>query len=204
MDSLDKQLPYRSTIKSKPFFYIETQKLAALHVEGINKDEIRKRVMDQNLFQVKTETRKKEIASTIAKRLKTLDGFLVNKIVTADVNTSKLIVLYAILKTDRLFLEFMDEVFHEKIVIHDMELQDRDFHTFFEAKRQQSETVAKWKEYTFYKLQQVYTRILFEAGLLTKDRKIQIPIMDPDVYDYIIKTDDPRFINAITGGIHNI
>ncbi|WP_088049427.1 DUF1819 family protein [Virgibacillus dakarensis] len=197
---MNNQRQYRSTIKSKPFFYRETRKLTEFYTQGFNEDEIRDQVINQNIFQVKTETRKKEIASTILKRLKTLDDLLLNKIVTADITTSKLIVLYAILKTDRLFCEFMNEVFREKLVIQDPTLEDRDFNAFFEAKRQQSETVAKWKDYTFYKLQQVYVRILFEAGLLSKhNREIQIPLMNPDVLDHIRSTDEQRIINTIVG-----
>ncbi|MBT2214693.1 DUF1819 family protein [Virgibacillus dakarensis] len=194
------QQPYRSTIKSKPFLYSETRKLTELLTQGFSEADIRDQVINQNIFQVKTETRKKEIASTILKRLKTIDAFLLKKTVTADINTSKLIVLYAILKTDRLFRDFMNEVFQEKLAIQQPTLEDRDFNAFFEAKRQQSETVAKWKDYTFYKLQQVYVRILFEAGLLSKhNREIQIPLMNPDVLDHIRNADDQRFINAIVG-----
>jgi len=201
--NLEKKLPYSTTIKSRPLFYIETQKLAKLYLQGLNELEMKEQVIDQNIFQVKTETRKKEIAATILKRLNSLDDFLIEKVTTSDVNTSKIIVLYAILKTDRLFFEFMNEVFSEQISLQDFMLKDRDFNTFFEAKRQQSDTVAKWKDYTFYKMQQVYMRILVEAGLLknTKtDREIQIPMVNPDVLDYMRNLDEPRFINVIVGG----
>lgn len=199
---MNNQQTYRSTIKVSPFLYRETHKLAELYMQGFSEAAIKVQVMNQNIFQVKTEKRKKEITATVLQRLKTLNSILIQKIITTDINTSKLIVLYAILRTDRLFYEFMNEVFREKLIIQESTLEDRDFNTFFETKRQQSEKVAGWKEYTFYKLQQVYTRILFEAGLLTnkKDREIQIPLINPDVLDHIRHTDDPRFINAIVGG----
>ncbi|WP_211316748.1 DUF1819 family protein [Oceanobacillus arenosus] len=199
---MEKELQYRSTIKSKPYFYLETKQLSGLIVQGLNELEINEHVINLNIFQVKSESRKKEIASTILKRLTALDTYLIDKIITSDVETSKLIVLYSILKTDRLFYEFMHEIFREKIVYRDLQLTDRDFHTYFEAKRQQSETVAEWKEYTFYKLQQVYVRILFEAGLLKNqkgNREIEIPIINPDVLDHIRNSDDGRYINVIAG-----
>ncbi|RDW17505.1 DUF1819 domain-containing protein [Oceanobacillus arenosus] len=202
MVNLEKELQYRSTIKSKPYFYLETKQLSGLIVQGLNELEINEHVINLNIFQVKSESRKKEIASTILKRLTALDTYLIDKIITSDVETSKLIVLYSILKTDRLFYEFMHEIFREKIVYRDLQLTDRDFHTYFEAKRQQSETVAEWKEYTFYKLQQVYVRILFEAGLLKNqkgNREIEIPIINPDVLDHIRNSDDGRYINVIAG-----
>lgn len=200
---MEKELPYRSTIKSKPYFYIETKKLAELVLQGLNEIEIKEQIIDQNIFQVKSESRKREIASTILKRLKMLDEYLITKITTSDVNTSKLIVFYAILKTDRLFFEFMNEVFNEKVFYQDLVITDQNFNAFFESKRQQSETVANWKDYTFYKLQQVYVRILFEAGLLKNqkgNREIQLPIINMDVLDHIRKTSDPKFIDVILGG----
>jgi len=123
--------------------------------------------------------------------------------INGDVQTSKIIVLYSILKTDRLFFEFMNDVFRDKFDYQEMIITDRDFHSYFEAKKQQSDTVAKWVDYTFYKLQQVYIRILFEAGLLKNqkgDREMNIPIIDPDVIDHIKNIGDAKYIQAIIGG----
>lgn len=199
---MENRQQYRSTIKSRPYLYIETRKLSELVVQGYNELQLKEQVIDQNIFQVKSESRKREIASVILSRLKVLDDYLIKQIIESDIETSKIIVLYAILKTDRLFYEFMHEVFNDKILYQDLVIMDYDFNTFFEGKRQQSEKVASWKEYTFYKLQQVYIRILFEAGLLQNqkgERKIFVPIMNPDVLEHIRKIDNPRFINVIVG-----
>ncbi|WP_198030023.1 DUF1819 family protein [Oceanobacillus manasiensis] len=200
---MENKQQYRSTIKSRPYFYMETKKLAELVLQGFNEIELKKQVVENNIFQVKTDARKREIASVILQRLKVLDDYLINQLNISDIGTSKLIVLYTIIKTDRLFYEFMNEVFSDKIAYRDLSLTDRDFNIFFEGKRQQSEIVAKWKEYTFYKIQQVYIRILFEAGMLKNqkgNREILVPVANPDVLEHIRNTDDPRFINLIVGG----
>lgn len=190
---------YSSTIKSRPLLFAETKTLASIFAKGVNNVELKRQVIEDNIFQVKTESRKREIASTILTRLKVLDDFLVEKLLESDIDTSKIIVLYTIMKTDRLFYEFMNEAFSEKTSYQDLVLTDRDFNTFFEAKRQQSDKVANWQEYTFYKLQQVYKRILAEAGLL-KNSKIIIPIINLDVLEHIRNSDEPRFINVLVGG----
>ncbi|MBU8565668.1 DUF1819 family protein [Virgibacillus pantothenticus] len=200
---MEKELQYRSTIKSRPYLYLETKSLGELISQGLNECEIKEQVINQNIFQVKSEARKREIASTVINRLKVLDNHLINKINQSDKETSKLIVLYSILKTDRLFFEFMNEVFQEKRNYQDPFLTDSDIYTFFETKRQQSATVAKWTEYTFYKLQQVYIRILYEAGLLKNqkgNREIEIPIIDPDIIEHIKKNDGAKYLEAILGG----
>lgn len=199
---MEKNKRYSSTIKSKPLLYIETKKLAQLIIKGFNEVQIKEQILEQNLFQVKTESRKRELSSGILIRLKALDEFLIKQILKSDVGTSKLLVLYSILKTDRLFFEFMNEVFFDKISFHDLVLTDRDFNLFFEAKRQQSDIIARWKDYTFYKLQQVYIRILFESGLLKNQksvRKINKPMMPKEIIDHLRQEYDPKFIKVLVG-----
>src|SRR5699024_5339780 len=104
-------------------------------------------------------------------RLNILDKFLLEQIKVNSVETSKCIVLYAIMKTDRLFYEFLHEVIYEKILISDVKLTDIELNEYFETKKLQSDTVANWSDYTIYKLRQVYKRVLTEAGLLVRDDK---------------------------------
>lgn len=193
---------YSSTIKARPLFYVETKKLSRLVLKGFNEVELLQKVVDENIFQVKTPRRRREIASTISSRLKVLDHFLLEKIITANLETGKVLVLYAILKTDRLFYEFMNEVFYEKHLVMDMFLTDRDFSSFFETKRQQSETVDNWREYTFYKLTQVFIRILFEAGLIKNQkgsREIIRPTIDFDVKNHLTEIGDSHYVAILAG-----
>ena len=111
-------------------------------------------------------------------------------------------VLYAIAKTDRLFFEFLNEVYKEKIVLKDFYIRDKDFSVFFQSKKEQSEKVASWSEYTFKKLKQVYIRILFESGLIGNqkgDREIVVPIIDSDVKEYLYEIGSKPYADAILG-----
>src|SRR5690625_6941341 len=83
------------------------KKLAEFVVQGFNESELQEQIMEHNIFQVKSESRKREIASTILTRFKALNHYLIKQLTTSDVQTCKIIVLYAIIKTDRLFFEFM-------------------------------------------------------------------------------------------------
>ncbi|MDI6605125.1 MAG: DUF1819 family protein [Thermoanaerobacteraceae bacterium] len=196
------ELEYKSTIKSRPFFFKETKKVAELINKGLKEFEIKNKAKNDNIFQVNTETRRSEIASIVLRRLKVLDDFLIEKIAKGNVDTSKQIVVYAIMKTDRLFFEFMYEVFREKILLRDFTLQDKDFNIFFDRKKEQSERVASWDDYTFYKLKQVYIRILFEAGFLKNqknDREIARPIIEEDVAYHFKEIGDTKYLNALIG-----
>lgn len=195
-------MEYKSTIKSRPYLYKETKKAASLINKGLEIKKIKNESLENNIFQVETETRMKELASIIEIRLKELDSYLIQKIESSNIETSKIIVLYAILKNDKLFFEFMNEVYKEKILLKDLFIRDKDFCVFFQNKREQSDKVNSWSEYTFKKLKQVYIRILFESGLIAnqkEDRKMVIPIIDSEVKDYIYKLGDKIYINAILG-----
>jgi len=198
---LTEELEYKSTIKTLPFLFLELKKAADLILQGFNDSEVIEKALYDNIFQVNTETRKKEIALTVLERLKVLDDVLLERLVYGDIATSKLIALYTILKTDRLFFEFMNEVFKEKLIMRDYTIQDKDFSLFFDRKKEQSEKVASWKEYTFYKLKQVFTRILFEAGLINdkKDRRIIRPVLDNALIEHLKSRGEELIVNIFLG-----
>ncbi|MEG0307506.1 MAG: DUF1819 family protein [Clostridium sp.] len=195
-------MDYKSTIKSRPYLYKETKKAARLINEGFEFKHIKEKSLYENIFQLESEARKIEVASIITARLKGGDDYLINKIENSNVETSKVIVLLLILRTDGLFFEFINEVYREKILLKDLYIRDKDFGIFFQNKREQSEKVASWTEYTFKKLQQVYIRILFESGLIINqkgDKEIRVPIIEVELKEYLYSTGNDRYINAILG-----
>lgn len=198
-------MEYKSTIKSRPYLYKETKKASSLVNEGLDVNGLKEKSLQDNIFQLESEARKKEVASIITARLKDLDKQIIYNIENSNVETSKVLVLYAILKTDRLFFEFINEVYKEKILLKDLFIKDKDFNVFFQNKREQSEKVASWSEYTFKKLKQVYIRILFESGLIVNqkgDREIKIPIIESEVKDYLYSIGDGVYLNVILGIIN--
>ncbi|ENZ01376.1 DUF1819 family protein [Clostridium thermobutyricum] len=195
-------MEYKSTIKSRPYLYKQTKKASALINQGMEVDCLKEKSLEENIFQLESEARKKEIASIIISRLSGVDKYIIDKIENSNIETSKILVLYTIIKNDRLFFEFINEVYREKILLKDLYIRDKDFSNFFQSKKEQSEKVASWSEYTFKKLKQVYIRILFESGLIANqkgDREIRMPIIDYDVKEYLYKIGEKAYINAILG-----
>lgn len=195
-------MEYKSTIKSRPYLYKETKKASSLINRGLRVEEIKGKSLEDNIFQLESEARKKEVASIITARLKSIDEHIIYSIENSNIETSKVLVLYAILKTDRLFFEFINEVYKEKILLKDLFIRDKDFGVFFQNKREQSEKVASWSEYTFKKLKQVYIRILFESGLIANqkgDKEIRVPIIENEIKEYLYSIGDKVYINAVLG-----
>lgn len=199
---MENKWKYRTAIKSQSFLYIETKKAAKLILQGLDEDQIRDKSLAYNIFQVNTDARKTEIASAVVTRLKALDSFFIEKLVNADIQTSKLIAIYSIMKTDRLFFEFMNEAYKDKIILRDNFIWDKDFNIFFDRKKEQSAKVASWTDYTFYKLKQVITRILNEAGLIRNEgrkREVVRPIVENSVVEHFKKIGDTVYLNIFTG-----
>lgn len=197
-------LQYTTILKSRPFLYLELKKAAQLKIQGLDEDKIKNKAIEENIFSVNTEARKKEIASAVINRIKELDMYMLDKIVNGSLQTSKQLAIYSILKTDRLFFEFMKEVYREKILLKDYIIADKDFNVFFRRKAEQSEQIREWKDYTFYKLKQVYKRVLSEAGFIKnskKEVKIIPPIMEEEVIKYLIDKGDALYLEVMLGEI---
>ncbi|MGN9166194.1 DUF1819 family protein [Tissierellaceae bacterium HCP3S3_D8] len=197
-------LQYTSILKSRPYLYLELKKAIELIIQGFSIYDIKNKAIEENIFAVNTEARKREIASTVINRIKVLDDFIMDKIVNGNLQTSKQLALYSILKTDRLFFEFMTEVYKEKIFLNEMNLTDKNFNIFFRRKAEQSEKIASWKDYTFYKLGQVYKRILTEAGFIRnnkKEIKILPQIIEEEVIEHLKNIGDVSYLEAMLGEI---
>jgi len=82
-------------------------------------------VLQENLFQLASQDRAGRFYREILKRLAELDEFLLNTFVQSDTSTSKAILLYALLKKDRLFYEWMREVVWDKLLIIDWYLNKK-------------------------------------------------------------------------------
>lgn len=195
---------YTSVLKLRSYLYLELKKACNLKIQGFDESEIKNKSIEENIFALSTETRKKEIASTVVDRIKVLDDYIIDNIKNGNLQTSKQLALYSILKTDRLFFEFMKEVYREKIILKDYKLTDKDFNVFFRRKSEQSEKIASWADYTYYKLGQVYKRILSEAGFaknVNKEIEIVPQIMEDDIKNHLKSIGDTIFVETMLGEI---
>ena len=193
---------YLANLTGEPYLYFELKQVAKLILAGLSPVEIRAKIKDDNLFQSATNKCIDKLLSATLKRVAVLDEMMLNILANGSLHTSKLVALIAILKTNRLFLEFIEEVYLEKVRLGEQELEPKDFHIFFNNKAEQSPKVAGWQEYTLKKLSQVYSKILFEAGLINNTHKKMLtpPTMDEELLVHLRKIGDHRLIIAMTGG----
>jgi len=169
---------------------------------GKSIEEIKKLIETENLFSAATPLRSKQIFSTVATRVSGLSDRFFDKFSDSNVETQKLITLIAVMISDSLFFEFMNEVYREKMITSDTVLTDVDVRVFFTGKQRESEKVAAWTDETLDRLHRCYKRYLVEAGLLERgvgERKIIKPLVDSSLSALLSENDMKPILRVLTG-----
>lgn len=193
---------YSSGLVSQSFWFLEIKKVIKLMAKGYSEEEIKKICLEENLFGAAKEYRAKRIYGYISNRTKKLDKCLIELFCETDLQTQKLINLVTILRSDRLFFEFLFEVYREKALLGQTILQPSDISIFFNNKEVQSEEIASWTDVTKKRLSTAYLTFLTDSNLvklINKQRIISPPIMDVALERYLEVTGDLSMAKAIMG-----
>ena len=67
---------YLHILKSRPYLYLELKKAAQLKIQEFDEYQIKMKAIDENIFAVNTEARKREIAYTVINRILELDEYI--------------------------------------------------------------------------------------------------------------------------------
>lgn len=198
----DYVMKYSAGIVSFSFWLYESKTTAEYLLENISKKELIDLSLSENIYQVGSERRSKRMASYLYNRFKDFSQDLLRYFINADSNTSKIIVLISIIKNDKLFFEFMYELFREQILLGSYTIKDSDLDIFFRNKSNQSEIIENWSEKTISRLKRMYKSFLIEAGLLEEEDgvyKIILPFIDYRLKELLIQNNLTPYLNAITG-----
>lgn len=193
---------YSASIMSYSFWYLETKIIAEYMLNGYSKKEILELALEENIFQTNSERRAREITNHLYRRLNGFSEELLQYLVNAESSSGKLLVLISVLKEDKLFFEFMYEVFREHIILGNNTLKISDFDDFLMNKSNQSEVIGKWIETTQVKVKVAYRTFLTEAGLLKKNKTefdIIVPLVDFTLKDLLINNELIPYLKAISG-----
>ena len=173
----------------EPFLFLETKKVGCLVIHGLTDDEIEDKVFKDNIFKIDDKNKRKKIISIILSRIRVLDRYLLEKLISGSLRTEKLVVVYTIMKTDNLFFSFMCDVYKQKILSKDFTIKKVDFEKFFKDKKGQDSA----------KIEKDYISILYEAGLISSsksDSNILVPIVNKEFTDHFRKMGDEAYIVA--------
>lgn len=194
-------MEYNASATKYLFWFVETRETARL-LGTHSMDEVRQIVIEENLYQQRSESRLINEFGCIKGRLESLPEELRKMMITSDINTGKLIAFVGCMASDKLLFDLMYEVYRDKIYLGEPNLTDADLNIFFKDKQDQNEKVAAITDASIKKLKQVYCKYMFEAGLLTgkvSEKKINKPYIDPDLRFTLQRNAMDRYLVAITG-----
>lgn len=193
---------YSSGLVSESFWFIECKKIIKLRYDGKSWDEIKVMCLEKNLLGISKEYRAKRIFGYLKNRISTLDQKIIEIFISGDLATQKIIILMAVARQNRLFFEFLYEVYREKIILGATEFANSDINIFFKNKQDQNEEIACWTDTTLKRLRSTYMNFMVDAGLLTvncKKKQPTPPVLDSSLKLYFKDHGDMQMMKAITG-----
>jgi hypothetical protein len=199
IQSMLQNLKYSSTLTGASFLFYELKQVINLKNQSLSDMEIKQKVRLENVFQYNKKSSSKRSFPSIIRRMHTLDSYLCQLILDETLEIGKSINLYAIMKTDRLFFEFMEQIISAKLKAGDYLLEKKELNLFFTTMAEQDATIASWSTENVARLKQAYFKILLEAGFL-KDKKtdeLNHLNLDEGLKRHLIAIGDAVFVRAM-------
>ncbi|RIW32677.1 DUF1819 family protein [Bacillus salacetis] len=196
---MSNELEYNAIMTGASFLFFEFKQVIKLKLDGLTETEIRQKIVSDNIFQYEKTSSLKRMIPSLLRRVDVLEQSLMSMVLEEPLEVGKIINLYAIMKTDRLFFEFMNEIIKEKLQANEYFLEKKDLNSYFTYKAEQDESIANWSQLTVNKLKQVYLKILLETGLI-KDKKsgeLNRLIIDGQVKEHLINIGEKQYLLAM-------
>ncbi len=193
---------YSAGLMSESYWFLEFKEYLKLKKNNVSDEDIKNEIVENNLFGSPNEYRSKRIYGYVRRRVETIDGELLHLFFSSDLSTQKIINLICILRNSRIFFDFVNEVYREKICLGMEFIENSDMNIFFKNKNLQNTDVAKWTDGTKKRLCSSFITMLTESNLLTlheKKRIITPPILDIELERYLKSNSEDDIIKAITG-----
>jgi len=193
---------YSAKLTAEPFLYNETKIIAEYLLQGYNHTELKRKNIEENLIHHKKTGSIVRTNTPIFRRLSVMDNEMLYEFVNSDIETSKYILLYAIMKADRLVRDFVIEVYKDKLLMKKEYIEKFDIDNWYEEKCIMSATLKERTESTTAKLKQVIMKIMQDSGLVIKEKdrfKIVRPLLKEKYIGMLDKNGDYEYAKAIGG-----
>lgn len=198
---------YSAKLTAEPFLYNETKTLATYLLKGESEEILKRRNIEENLIKYKSAKSIARVNSPMFRRLNVMDKNMMEEFVNSSVDNSKYILLYTIMKTDRLVREFVLDVYKYKLIMRKEYIEKFDIDNWYEEKCSLSATLKEKSEQTSAKLKQVIMKIMQDSGLVIKEKnrfKIIRPLLKETYINMLDRKGDLEYAKAIGGLIWEV
>ena len=132
-----------------------------------------------------------------------MNNDILENFVYSDVETSKYLLVYAIMKTDKLVRDFIIEVYKDKIIMRNEYIEKYDIDRWYEMKKESSFSLKNKSDITNSKAKQVIMKILQDSGMVVKETNNRFRIIKPllnDKFMHLLEENkDIEYAKAIGG-----
>ena len=198
---------YSAKLNAEPFLYNETKTLATYLLKGESEETLKRRNIEENLIKYKSAKSIARVNSPMFRRLNVMDKNMMEEFVNSSIDNSKYILLYTIMKTDRLVREFVLDVYKYKLIMRKEYIEKFDIDNWYEEKCSLSTTLKEKSEQTSAKLKQVIMKIMQDSGLVIKEKnrfKIIRPLLKETYINMLDRKGDLEYAKAIGGLIWEV
>lgn len=194
---------YSTKLTAEPFLYNETKIIGEYLLSGENVQELKRKNIEENLIKHKKQGSVKRTNAPIFRRLEAMNNDILENFVYSDVETSKYLLVYAIMKTDKLVRDFIIEVYKDKIIMRNEYIEKYDIDRWYEMKKESSFSLKNKSDITNSKAKQVIMKILQDSGMVVKETNNRFRIIKPllnDKFMHLLEENkDIEYAKAIGG-----
>lgn len=198
---------YSAKLTAEPFLYNETKTLATYLLKGESEETLKRRNIEENLIKYKSAKSITRVNSPMFRRLNVMDKNMMEEFVNSSIDNSKYILLYTVMKTDRLVREFVLDVYKYKLIMRKEYIEKFDIDNWYEEKCSVSITLKEKSEQTSAKLKQVIMKIMQDSGLVIKEKnrfKIIRPLLKETYINMLDRRGDLEYAKSIGGLIWEV
>lgn len=195
-----KKNEYSADLVNKGFWFTEFKKTMELSNQGKSNKEIKQLQKVENVYLAPSADTGRRMASTLTKRIECLPEEIKKNFLSFDIGSQKIVNLLSIMENNRLFFEFVYEVYREEKIMGKKELADSSLRIFFKDKAQQSEKAASFTDATIKRLSGAYKTFLKESELLDESiNTYRTPVMDIRLEEILKTSEWEPYYKAIMG-----
>ena len=149
-----------------PFPLVEAANIAELLSQGISIEKIRAKVLDDDIFQLRSRVSRLGMLRSVLNFFDGLSDNYLDFLTRGDLELRKLTLLFLILRHNRLLRDFVNEFLLDKLSRMDLAIYRNEINAFFTVKREQIPTLSAWSDSTFQKAVSNSILALVKSGVL--------------------------------------
>ncbi len=189
---------YRAIV-SESFWHLEMIQ-TAINIKDKNIEDLRKYIIEGDFLDYSSANSYKRKIGTIVKRFSVLDKVLIEELVEADSKTTEFINFYSIIKNEKLFYDFLNELIFSNFMKLKKYITKEEINTFMNEKARQIEAVNNWTESSRKRMKSKIVEFCIKGGYIQKEKEdysIKIPSVNKRVREHLANIETKEINNIL-------